>query len=228
LTSLKNESGLPPKIKASFEESYLQVEQNLLWYKCYHTTINQWTGAPAEPTMTESDTTVSLSDTTVSSSNTTVSLSDTTVTLSDTTVLSSNTTETLSNTTVSSNYTTVPWFTQQPMYPTFDFDNSTPGPSIISKCPERSGQSSCQSNLSLIIIAVTMATTMLLILKKKKKKKKKMASTYITEFFLCTLIINLNILICVTYRHVVVINCNLIIIEYVLLLKDYVFDSNML
>lgn len=135
LTNLKNAAELPSKIKASFDESYLQVEQNLLWYKCYHTTINQWTGAPPDPTTTEPDTTVSSSDTTVS-------LSDTTVSLSDTTLSS-----------------TVPPILPQPTYPTFDFDNPTPGPGVISKCPNRSGQSSCQSNLFFIIFTVTTVTT---------------------------------------------------------------------
>ncbi|XP_060860635.1 glutamyl aminopeptidase-like [Metopolophium dirhodum] len=171
LTNLKNAAGLPPKIKASFDESYLQVEQNLLWYKGYHTTINQWTGAPLDPTTSEPVTTVSSSDTTVSSSSTTVSSSSTTVSSSDTTVSSSNTTVSLSNTTVTSSNTTasstVPGVTQtmppQTAYPTFDFDNQTLGPIIISKCPDKSGQSSCQSNLYFVIIVVTTATIMVVL-----------------------------------------------------------------
>jgi len=146
LIQLKNAAGLPPKIKASFDESYVQVEQNLLWYKYYHTTVNQWTGAPMEPMTTESDTTVT-SDVPVTS--------DAPVTPD--TPVTSNTTEKSPDTTVSSNGTTGP---MQPMstYPQFDFDNPTLGPVIISKCPNKSGQSSCRSSLFFVIIVVTMVT----------------------------------------------------------------------
>lgn len=49
LYKLKNAPGLPPKIKSSFDKSYVHVEQNLRWYNLYHPAINRWTGVPAEP-----------------------------------------------------------------------------------------------------------------------------------------------------------------------------------
>lgn len=157
---MKNAAGLPPKIKASFDESYVQVEQNLLWYKLYHTTINQWTGAPMEPVPTESDTTLPPSDTTVRFSETTGPLPDTTVT-----VTKSNTTEKPLDTTMSSNGTTMPGITEpmkpMPTYPEFDFDSPTPG--VISKCPNKSGQSSCRSSLFFVIIVVIASTTMVVL-----------------------------------------------------------------
>lgn len=160
LINLKNAAGLPPKIKASFDESYVQVEQNLLWYKLYHTTINQWTGAPMEPVPTESDTTLPPSDTTVRFSETTGPLPDTTVT-----VTKSNTTEKPLDTTMSSNGTTMPGITEpmkpMPTYPEFDFDSPTPG--VISKCPNKSGQSSCRSSLFFVIIVVIASTTMVVL-----------------------------------------------------------------
>uniref|UniRef100_A0A2S2PB91 glutamyl aminopeptidase n=2 Tax=Schizaphis graminum TaxID=13262 RepID=A0A2S2PB91_SCHGA len=190
LTHLKNAAGLPPKIKASFEESYVQVQQNLLWYNSYHNTINQWTGAPVDypttstpptdTTVTPMDTTVLSSTTTVSSTettettttttntttistNTTWSSLDTTVSLNDTTVSSSNTTVSLEDTTVSSSNTTVSEVTeptkQAPTYPTFDFDNPTPGTGVIYRCPDKSGQQSYRSSLVFVVIVVSVATT---------------------------------------------------------------------
>ncbi|VVC40906.1 Hypothetical protein CINCED_3A003082 [Cinara cedri] len=57
LYDLKNATGLPPTVKASFDESFLIVEQNVRWYNLHHATINQWTGAPNDPP-TEAPTTL--------------------------------------------------------------------------------------------------------------------------------------------------------------------------
>jgi len=165
LIKLKNAVGLPPKIKASFDESYVQVEQNLLWYRSYHTTINQWTGAPMEPSATEADTTLSSSATTAPSSDTTAPSSDTTVTLPGTNGTVRDTTQTSLDTTMPSNDTTVSGMTEPmiptPTYPQFDFDSPIPG--VITKCPNKSGQSSCRSSLFFVIIVVIMSTTIMVV-----------------------------------------------------------------
>jgi len=123
------------------------------------TTTTDTTTISANTTWSSMDTTVSLNDTTVSSSNTTVSLEDTTVS-------SSNTTVSLEDTTVSSSNTTVSEVTEPirpvPTYPTFDFDNPTP--SVIYRCPNKSGQPSYRSSLVFVVIVVSLAVTIIIVL----------------------------------------------------------------
>lgn len=171
--NIKNAYGLPLKIKESFDESYKNVEQNLHWYNTYHVGINEWLGAPMDPTTNAPETTTNSTSIPSTSPSTVSPTTIGTTKVLSTTISPSTLPETTDQKTTQSpitehattlspkiepetskSKTTEPEMTV-PESEKFDFDHTTVR--SISRCPDKSGgQSSQPSSFNILVLGIAL------------------------------------------------------------------------